>query len=438
MRIVITKNGKLVVQELEEESPSNLKSKFKSFQSSSYSKLPFIHSNDDLLKKYSNKINNDFITTLLRQKNVVAKRCSNSLMNRNALKNLFNRDESKINMNEINQVKKIKFIHNKTNIGQHFLDKYDSYDDNFKKKLMDFSNYLTKNKKNKNEQKKNNNNIEINPEIDNSSNLFGNSNNLDINLNSNNLSPMDSNSGNIINNNNNNSSTFSLSKIKKINIGDIISKNNLYTLRNKISKYNIGPNDSRIPLDKYNLRSFNFRSKYENRQATEDDMDLILNYGINSDKESIIKYFQQNRNISPHYFENLLKYDETQLYKLNKICEKIIKDEEEGKNIKKWKFFTNVKDEYRKDEDFRNIGDIIKKTDNMINDYTKTIQSRNYWKLKAYKEDIEIVKRKYWEKYDVDRFLKKNQKKGINLYPLSSKNIGSKKLFSSQSSPNIL
>ena len=167
-------------------------------------------------------------------------------------------------------------------------------------------------------------------------------------------------------------------------------------------------------------------------------MDLILNYGINSDKESIIKYFQQNRNISPHYFENLLKYDETQLYKLNKICEKIIKDEEEGKNIKKWKFFTNVKDEYRKDEDFRNIGDIIKKTDNMINDYTKTIQSRNYWKLKAYKEDIEIVKRKYWEKYDVDRFLKKNQKKGINLYPLSSKNIDSKKLFSSQSSPNIL
>ena len=84
MRIVITKNGKLVVQELEEESPSNLKSKFKSFQSSSYSKLPFIHSNDDLLKKYSNKINNDFITTLLRQKNVVAKRRSNSLMNRNA------------------------------------------------------------------------------------------------------------------------------------------------------------------------------------------------------------------------------------------------------------------------------------------------------------------------------------------------------------------
>ena len=137
---------------------------------------------------------------------------------------------------------------------------------------------------------------------------------------------MDSNSGNIINNNNNNSSTFSLSKIKKINIGDIISKNNLYTLRNKISKYNIGPNDSRIPLDKYNLRSFNFRSKYENRQASEDDMDLILNYGINSDKESIIKYFQQNKNISPHYFEN---YDDefltTSVSELNGVFYKLKK-----------------------------------------------------------------------------------------------------------------
>ena len=100
---------------------------------------------------------------------------------------------------------------------------------------------------------------------------------------------MDSNNGmNIIN-----SSLISTNKFKRINLGDIISKKNLYNLRNKISKINKGSNDVRIPLDKQNLRSFNFRSKYENKQATEDDMDLILNYGINSDKSSIIKYFQQ-------------------------------------------------------------------------------------------------------------------------------------------------
>jgi hypothetical protein len=117
-----------------------------------------------------------------------------------------------------------------------------------------------------------------------------------------------------------NSSEMS-NKVNRINLGQIISKNNLNNLRKQISKYNKGPDDKRIPLNEQNLRSYNFRSRYENKQATEEDMDLLLNYSINPDKESIIKYFQQEKNISPQYFENLLKYDEPHLYKLNKICQ---------------------------------------------------------------------------------------------------------------------
>jgi hypothetical protein len=87
MRIVITKNGKLLVQELEEESPSNIKSKIKSFQSSSYSRLPLIYTNEELLKKYNNKRkNNQFIKTLMLQREVSSKKRSNSLVDKKSFR----------------------------------------------------------------------------------------------------------------------------------------------------------------------------------------------------------------------------------------------------------------------------------------------------------------------------------------------------------------
>ena len=255
MRIVITKNGKILVRELEEESPSNIKSKIKSFQSSSYSRLPLIYTNEELLKKYNNKRkNNVFINTLMLQREVSSKHRSNSLVDKKSLENFYNRDDSKINVNELNQAKKVNLSINKLNIAQNFLDKYDEYDENFKKKLIDFNNLFDMNSKNEDEKDKLNTNINNNNEIktDNNSKIMNNTNN-------NNFSPMDSNNGmNIIN-----SSLISTNKFKRINLGDIISKNNLHNLRNKISKINKGSNDVRIPLDKQNLRSFNFRSKYE-------------------------------------------------------------------------------------------------------------------------------------------------------------------------------
>lgn len=430
MRIVITKNGKIIVHELEDESPSHIKSKIKSFQSSSYSRLPIIRTNEELLKKYSTKgKNNEFIMTLMRHKETSNKKRSNSLMDKKVMDNLYNRDDSKINENELNQAKKVNLSLSKLNISQVFMDKYDSYDENFKKKLLEFSNHFKKSQKSK--EKDNNKEVKE----DNSSNVLNNSNNNNNNFqNNNNINPMDSNSGiNVINN----SSTLSLNKIKRINIGDIISRKNLYILRNQMSKYNKGSNDVRIPLDKENLKSFNFRSKYENKQATEDDMELILNYGINSDKSSIIRYFQQKKKISPQYFENLLKYDESKLYKLNKVCEAIFENKKKEK--KKMKFFGELKDDkFKSAINMKDIDNIIKTSDSILNIHTTSSKNRKFWRLNAYKEDIERIRNKYWIRYDVDRFLKNKQKKDLNGFSLSTKNVENKKLFSSQSSPNIL
>lgn len=410
MRIVITKNGKILFKELEDESPSNLQFKIKSLQTSSYSKLPIIYSNDDLLKKFNAKANNNkFIMTVLRNKKISNKRRSNSLLAQKSLENFLSEDNSKIDTNELNKVKKVKLNTSRMNISQFFMEKYDSFDENYKKKLHDFNNIFTKNEKQSEE----------------------NDNNMGFALNNkNNTNPI-----NMINNNN--TSKFSNTKINKINIGDIISKGNLHTLRNQMSKYNIGSNDVRFPLDENNMKSFNFRSKYENKQATDDDMNLILNYGINTDKSSIIKYFKQNKKINPHYIENLLKYDEKKMTKLNKLLDIMLQKKEKENKKDKFLLLSKLNDDKDRNEDFhlKKIENVIKRSNSIINEHSSLNEKLKFWRMKAYQEDTENIKKKYWVRYDVERFLKNSQKK-VNKISFKSGKI--KKLYPSHSTPNFL
>ena len=411
MRIVVTKNGKILFKELEDESPSNAKFKIKSLQTSSYSKLPIIFSNEDLLKKFNNKANNNkFIMTILRNKKISNKRRSNSIIPQKSVDNFFSEGNSKRETSELMKAKKIKINRSRTNISQFFLEKYDSFDENFKKKLLDFK--IFSNEK-KTDEGYNNMDFKI-----------GNNNRI--------------NSMNIMNNNtNDNSSKFSSKKSNRINIGDIISKANVLTLRNQISKYNTGSNDVRFPLDENNIKSYNFRSKYENKQATDDDMDLILNYGINTDKPSIIKYFKQNKKISPYYIENLLKYDEKKMNKLNKILDIILSNKNENKKGK-ISFLSKINDDKDRNEDLnlKTIENVIKRSSSIINGHSSLNEKMKFWKLKAYQEDTDNIKKKYWVKYDVDRFLKNKQRKGSMTISLKNEKI--KKLYSSLSTPNFL
>ena len=409
MRIVITKNGKILFKELEDESPSNLQFKIKSLQTSSYSKLPIIYSNDDLLKKFNAKANNNkFIMTVLRNKKISNKRRSNSLLAQKSLENFLSEDNSKIDTNELNKVKKVKLSTSRMNISQFFMEKYDSFDENYKKKLHDLNNIFTKNEKQSE----------------------GNYNNTGYIINNN----KNSNPINIINNN---TSEFSNTKLNKINIGDIISKGNLQALRNQMSKYNIGSNDVRFPLDENNMKSFNFRSKYEDKQATDDDMDLILNYGINIKKSGIIKYFKQNKKINPHYIENLLKYDEKKMYKLNKLLDMILQKKEKENKKDGFSFLSKLNDGKNDNEDLhlKKIENVIKRSNSIINEHSSLNEKLKFWRMKAYQEDTENIKKKYWVRYDVERFLKNSQKK-VNKISFKSQKI--KKLYPSHSTPNFL
>lgn len=440
MRIVITKNGKTIVKELDEETADNKfdKSKSKYNQSSSYTKLPIIYSNnEELFKKYTSK-NNKFLKDILKYRETFQNKRSSSVVDRNVIDSFYNRDESKVNLNELNKAKRLKISHPKINMTQAFLDKYDDFDSSFKNKVNDLHNSLNNNSTVIDQSGDKYKNNEDNKNMDsNMQQSFGN-------IYQNKNQSMNGTINNYYSNYGLNSSSLISNKNKKISIGNIISKNNLINLRKQISQYNKGYDDTRFPLNEENMRSYNFRSRYENKQMTEDDIDLILNYSINSDKFNIIKYFQQEKNISPQYYENLVKYDEQQMYKLNKICQLIFhRKENDSKNfnLKYYELNKDKKiDRQKGNQSIKDLQTIIKRSNSILDDYNVLKKNHGFWRKHQFQEDVMKIKEKYWDKYNVDRFLKNREKMKIKGLLNTSKNseaIPNKKLFSSQSTPDI-
>jgi len=440
MRIVITKNGKTIVKELDEETADNKfdKSKSKYNQPSSYTKLPIIYSNnEELFKKYTSK-NNKFLKDILKYRETFQNKRSSSVVDRNVIDSFYNRDESKVNLNELNKAKRLKISHPKINMTQAFLDKYDDFDSSFKNKVNDLHNSLNNNSTVIDQSGDKYKNNEDNKNMDsNMQQSFGN-------IYQNKNQSMNGTINNYYSNYGLNSSSLISNKNKKISIGNIISKNNLINLRKQISQYNKGYDDTRFPLNEENMRSYNFRSRYENKQMTEDDIDLILNYSINSDKFNIIKYFQQEKNISPQYYENLVKYDEQQMYKLNKICQLIFhRKENDSKNfnLKYYELNKDKKiDSQKGNQSIKDLQTIIKRSNSILDDYNVLKKNHGFWRKHQFQEDVMKIKEKYWDKYNVDRFLKNREKMKIKGLLNTSKNseaILNKKLFSSQSTPDI-
>ena len=413
MRIIVTKNGKIILKELENEKniASNeddfvQKKKFRNF---SGLKLPLLNKDFSSLKSFYEQNKKLKWGQKPRTKSVFARR---------TMDNFFNRDESKINKNELAQAKKIKLSKTKTNISQQFLNKYDDLDVGFKDKINNLTNTLKSAVDKNNEINKQN-------ELNEQKRLFKP---MNINLNK--------------------SKENANENIDKILLGDIISKNNLLNLKSQLSKDNIGYDDARLPLDDKNKDSFNFRSKYEDKKATINELAIILNLPMNPDRTNLIKYYKQNKNISPFYFENLLKCNEAQIYKLNKICQIIFHEKEgeanEQKIIEDKKFNKEKMIREKGNNNMICVNKIINKSNGIFSGYTLKQENYAIKKKKLFKEEIKKMKKKYWDKYGVDKFFKENQIKlqnylsSTDFEELQNKEQKKKLLFASRSTPEIL
>ena len=376
MRIIITKKGECIVKEFEEEKSileSNLKNGIY------YSpRLPKILSTKKIKSKLLNSsspINfGAKIKTLQRKKSL------------KMMSEYFNRDESKINKKELEQAKKIVVSKPKVQLGQKFLEKYHNLDSSFKEKLENLSNMLSSHKEKNSSKIEEESNISINPY--NLKNKYGGN----IGLFS--------------------KTSNSFSKNRKIRIGDIISRPNLIQLKSYIIQNNKGYKDARIPLDKNNKNSYNFRTKYENKKAIKNSLDNILNLNINSDRTDLINYLKRNKSISPFYFKNLLKRDESQIYKLNKICGKIINNEK-NKTFLERKMDKKIKNNHYENSS-NGLISYLEKTNKILNNYSQYREKQNHIRKKGFKEMIKNTKKKYWDKFHINNLYNTKYKKEKN------------------------
>ena len=137
MRIIITKNGKYVLKEIENDQSINTNYNpnhnaallFKKFRNFSGMKLPRLSKNYSSLKSFYETSKNKRWNRMIHTK---------SSLSQKKIENFFTRDESKINKNELNLAKKIKLVKSKINISQQFLDKYDDLDSTYKDKINKF------------------------------------------------------------------------------------------------------------------------------------------------------------------------------------------------------------------------------------------------------------------------------------------------------------
>ena len=427
MRIIVTKNGKYILKEIEEENDINLKynnqstlkeNTFKKFRNFSCMKLPLLN------KKYSTLKN--FYET---NKNMRWGKspCIRRNRGRKTMDNYFNRDQLEINKGELDKAKKIKLTKNKINISQQFLDKYDDLDSTYKDKINKLTNTL-KSQVDKNKEEK------IKDEIMKNDLAFKSLNAEQNNKEKNKYSE-------------NKSKTIQAKN--KILLGDIISVKNLISMRKMLSKDNIGPEDLRIPLNDQNKDSFNFRSKYENKKLTYENLAILLNLPMNPDRTNLIKYYKQNKPISPFYFENLLKYNEAQIYKLNKICQIIFHKQEdekkEAKIIQDKKFNKEKMIRQNGNKKMKMVNDLISKSNGIITGYVLKQESNNLKRKQIFVEEVKKIKKKYWDKYGVNKFYKKgqilNQKylSTSDFEEMEAQGLKNKKNFlSSKSAPDLL
>lgn len=373
MRIIITKNGEYIIKQFEDEKSEILNNKNIYNGLSLSPKLPRLSNIKSIREKLLNPSKTFYPSSSLRK----SKRNKSIRM----MNEYFNRDESKINQKELEKAKKITISKSKVVISQKFLEKYHNSDSSFKEKLDNLSNLLSTHKdKNKNEEL--NSDLTLNPyklRIKDNLNVF-------------------------------NKTTNSFRKNRKIKIGDIISKPNLHQLKSYIAKDNKGCNDVRVPLDKNNIYSFNFRSKYENKKEVKENLDVILNVRINSDRTNLINYLKQSKNISPYYFKNLLKYDESQIYKLNKMCG-IILNNEKNKNFSEKKIINkNIKNKIL-EKSSEGLFSLLSETNKILNDYSEYKKCQNNIRKKGFREMIKNIKRKYWDKFHIHNLNNKRKKK---------------------------
>ena len=354
MRILITKQGNIIIQEIDDTLPLKIQnlnstSKFRGY------------STDYPLRK--NNFSN--FNSTIRKNNIMRQTPK--------IKRYRNLEDTEITKEEMQTAKQIKLNEHKITFPKQFAEKYES----------DITNA-------------------------NNSNIINSSNNVLPSLNSNHLNSkisreLQSPARNNINKNYNSSTNTFLNQEKYLSLNEIIPNNSLYFMKKKILK-------DKIIRDRATFITENdFRTEYKPITELQTFNNLLQTSLINSNKSNLIRYLNEKK-IAPLTVKILANQDVDKISKINKICQTIFSNQEKDKLFneivknKAKQRINNTKKEFQ--NVISGLGNNMDEAKEKLKKYEKKIDEKE--KYREYFNDVVIH---HWLRRDLERFNKKSTPK---------------------------
>ena len=354
MRILITKAGKIVLEDLEDLQESCTKTmniiRHRNLTISHYDpmknkRIPF---QNNITISSLNDSNNLYNTTNIFQNR--KKMMLNSDINTNKfIDNIINNNNI-----EITEVKPLKLGKNKINFPKNFADKYENETNN------SIGNIISSNEN-------------FNQFLTSSSN-------------------------------NNISSSNNTLHSKLYSFKEIIPESSINTMK-KLIINNRKEKEKHTRIDENN-----FRSSYEIQIDLEKFNDVINYPKINGNKTGLIKYLNIKKNINPNYLKEIVESDSIHIGRVNKMCKILFHSEEQSNllnNIIKQKI-KHKNNSIQRDSQIK-LDQMKKEVENIkikLDKYKHRVNDKE-----KYREMFNDMVLHYWSKYDFDKLNKKGMPK---------------------------
>ena len=376
MRILVTKQGNIIIQEIDDTMPLYTQNLSSTSRFRGYS--------TDYQQR---KLNKSGINNLSKANNIFKQSPNRSVYGSKKLeyrKKYQNLEDTEITKENLQKAKQIKINEHKITFPKQFAEKYEN----------DILNA-------------NNSNI-----INSSSNnvlppLSPDNHLMTSNLDEKNKSPTKNN--NQYNNINTTSNNSIMKKEQYLTLKEIIPNSSLYQMKKKILK------EKKIRDRATVITENDFRSAYKPETDLQRFNDILMTSRVNSNKSNLIKYLNE-RKIAPLTIKILADQDSDKISKINKICQTIFRNQDKEKLFyeivknKARQRINNTKKEFQMS--INGLGSNMTEAKEKLKKYEKSIDKKE--KYREYFNDVVIH---HWMKRDLERFNKKSTPKPKYMEP---------------------
>ena len=353
MRILVTKQGNIIIQDIDDSLPNipktlstfNNSVKFRAYSTGYSLKNQKLHKFQSRFNNFSKTNNRFYNYPVFPSQN--SKNIGNTKIK---LSKNMNLEDLEITKDEINSAKHIKINERKIPFPKQFVEKYESNN------LINSSN----------------NNIFPSINSKNKESYEGSNNSL-------------------------------VKREKYLSLGEIIPNKLITQMKQKIIK------EKKIRDKDTVITENDFRTEYEPETAIQKFNNILSEPKVNSNKSSLIKYLNE-RKVNPLTIKILSNRDGNKINKINKMCQIIFQNEDKEKlfnDLVKKKMANHMNTQKKEFQNNINImGNDIGKIKEKLEKYEKRVDNKE-----RYREHFNDMVVHYWLKRDLERFNKKSTPK---------------------------